>query len=163
MNPNQQQVLRSIFLLQDECFVLAEELKTCLDEERSALIGLKTELIVHTNARKDNLGRQLKYKKKQIWNLVNSQYGLENTEGLEAHIAEPYRSEWLIKKANWLKIWKATSQTCETNQIFLGHSLRNLGLLVDNLKRLFGEQPLYTAKGAKAEAGSSGKVVEARF
>lgn len=163
MDATREQVLRSLFFLQDECFSLATELKACLEEERKALIHLDTQLVVQTNARKENLSRTLAFKRKQMWSLVNAHFGIENTEGLEQFLQEPWMSQWMEKKNNWLKVWNETTRVCETNQMFLRHSLRNLGVLVDHLKRLFGDQPLYTAKGSKADSNQQGKVVEKSF
>ena len=64
MQSTQASLLRSVFTLQDECTVIAKELKKCLEEERSALIRLETATILHTNAKKENLSRLLISKKK---------------------------------------------------------------------------------------------------
>ena len=63
----------------------------------------------------------------------------------------------------WSREWSATRSQGEDNQAFLRHSVRNMNLLMENMKRLLGDAPLYGAKGTSTQASASGKVVEAKY
>lgn len=156
-------VVKTVFELQDDCLALVKALKEILVREKSALIGLDTDTVVETNAKKDFLGNQLKAKKGRMWILLKHQYALEDSEGLEEKLTGEWRAQWLEKKAAWLKHWEETIRLIESNQRFLKHSLKNFDLLADNLKRLLGQQPLYSAKGLRVDSMKLGKMVEAKY
>lgn len=156
-------VVKTVFYLQDECLSIVKELKTVLLSERQALIGLDTQAVVETTAKKDHLGGLLKSKRAYLWRVLKTYYALEDSEGLEEKLREGDRAQWLIRKQEWIKNWDETTKLVEANQRFLKHSLRNFDLLADNLKRLLGEQPLYSAKGQKVDLSSPGKMVEGKY
>jgi len=135
-----------LHLVGEECLRLAAELGACLLEEREALILLQTEKIVQTNFRKEDLGRQLAQQRKVFSGL--------------AHDVGALPEKWTER---WAPAWEMIEFRCRDNQKFIQHSLRNLGLIVDNLKRLFGERPTYTVTGKKSESSSSGKMTEASY
>lgn len=135
-----------LHLVGEECLRLATELKACLQEERTALIELRTETIVQTNFRKEDLGRQLAEQRKLFSAL--------------AHEVGELPEKWTER---WSPAWAGIESQCRENQKFIQHSLRNLGLIVDNLKRLFGERSTYSPTGKKQETTSSGKMTEASY
>ena len=101
----------------EECLRLATDLSACLQEERAALIALNTEKIVQTNFRKEDLGRQLSEQRK-IFSVL-------------AHEVGDLPEDWTER---WSFAWIAIEKGCRENQTFIQHGLRNLGLIVDNLK-----------------------------
>ena len=152
-----------ILLIQDRCIALCHVLKDCFQIEREALIHLKLEGLLETNGRKEDVSRQLVGQKKAMHCLLQNVFGLSDSQGFEDLLTGEQRDAWLMKRAQWLKIWEQTRDWCEANQRFMNHSLRNLSILEENLKRLFGEPTTYSPKGMKIESKTQGKVVEARY
>jgi len=132
--------------LGEECLRLAGELNACLAEEREALIELNIEKIVQTNFRKDDLGRQLAEQRRNFSTLAKALGTLPEN--------------WVER---WSPAWQAMETACKQNQKFISHSLKNLSLIVDNLKRLFGESSTYTPAGKKHDSNTAGKMVEAKY
>ena len=140
------------------------DLQTCLTEERSALISLDIDRIVQSNLRKESLLGKLRRTRREFRTLLRSLAGVESMEGLSPVLeSEENRREWVKLLANWNQQWSDVAKLCETNRKFTLHSLRNLGSLVENLKRLFGENPLYSRSGGKLDSSTQGKVVEAVY
>lgn len=123
---------------------MVKELQECLHEERTALIELKTEIIVQTNFKKEDLGRQLTLRRKEFSQLAKEL----------GTIPENWKERWQPE-------WEKIEVSCKSNQDFIRHSLKNLNLIVDNLKRIFGENPTYSPTGKKVDGSGSGKMVEA--
>ena len=73
------------------------------------------------------------------------------------------RGPWMEETEAFFKSWREVYALCEQNQRFIQHSLKNMGLIVENLKRLFGDNSLYSAAGKRVESQAPGKVVEARY
>lgn len=133
-----------------ECVQLCAELEACLREERTALTALKTEALVQCNFRKETLGIQLKDKRRQLRISVKV-------------LTVEEAAAWAAHEAEWLRRWDSVRRECEFNQKLLQHSLKNLGLIVDNLRRIFGVNRTYSAAGKQVNATTSGSVVEARL
>jgi hypothetical protein len=70
---------------------------------------------------------------------------------------------WVEREAAWQGEWAELRDTVRRNQDFLKVSLKNLSALADNLKRCLGEPSLYSAKGARVEMQTEGKVVAASY
>lgn len=163
MQENDALVVKTIFHLQDDCLLIVKEIKEVLLKERKALIGLDTDAVAETNAKKDHLGGLLRNRKLKLWTLLKHQYEITDTEGLEEKLGEENRKIWLTKKSEWLKNWDETVVLMERNQKFLKHSLKNFDMLVDNLKRLLGDQPLYSAKGQRVDRSAQGRMVQGKY
>ena len=132
--------------LHAQCLRLCAELRECLRQERSCVIRLDMDGILECNVRKEGLGAALQHKRRELKMALQG-------ETLSAELS-----------AAWSQAWAETRRQCEENQAFLKHSVRNMGLLVDNLKRLMGDDtPLYSNKGTPAQAGNTAKVVEAKY
>lgn len=163
MEPNQALVVKTVFQLQDECLALVIQLKEVILKERKALIGLDTETVAETNAKKDFLGGQLRSRRTQQWDILKRYFSLADTDGLENVLEGPDISIWEEKKKQWLSVWNDTKDEIASNQKFLKHSLKNFDQLAENLKRLLGEQPLYSSKGQRVDVSNHGKMVEAKY
>ena len=151
-----------LFNLSDECTSLALALREILAQERAALIGLNTDNILLLVSQKESLMLKLQRKRAELKNFARTQFQIEDLgqwhSGDEAVLAA-----WKLKSEEWNAVWESVRSDCDSNQKFIKHSMRNLGLLVENLKRLFGQHATYSAQGKRIEQNSSGKVVEAKY
>ena len=141
---------------------MAIELKVVLEEERKALISLNTDQILITTSQKEALILKISRKRSEMKHFAKNQYQEADLDILKFNDLA-LQEIWLQKKLIWKLNWEKVQVQCEANQKFIRHSMKNLGLLVDNLKRLFGQHPTYSASGKKVDASISGNVVEARY
>lgn len=144
-----------LFDLSKECVHLCEKLKECFSRERQCLIRFQIGDLSQNNVEKESLLRELRNRRESLKLLVR-----EKARLLEA---EDHQNEWQFHRRAWDTTWQATKILCEDNQRFIRRSLATLGLLVDHLKGLFGEQTLYSKTGAPFRVHSNGRVVEASF
>ncbi len=153
----------NILSLQEDCARLCLELKGCLEREQLALIQLKMEDIVQNNHLKESLLGQLSTKKAVLRRHLKEVFGVEKAEELDSLLPPDMKKAWQESRTRWLKVWESSRDNCERNQKFMRHSLKNMGLLLENLKRLLGENSLYSAKGTRVDLPNHGKVVEASY
>jgi FlgN protein len=149
-----------IFVLSDECITLSQAIRNCLENERQALIEFRTEDLIEANHQKENNLAALARKRIEIKRALEVRFGSLEPEALAT---EAWVQIWNQKKATWLNSWEALRKHAEENQEFLKHSLRNLDRLSENLKRLFGELTLYSAKGTRVDLKHEGNVVRAKY
>jgi hypothetical protein len=95
--------------------------------------------------------------------LVVRQWGNLSDDAIAGRLPDDERAQWESQRSAWLAAWDQVHRTCDQNQRLLKHSLRNLGMLVENFKRLIGEKPTYSAKGMRVDTPFEGKVIEGRF
>lgn len=139
--------------LNDECCRLSDELALCFDEERRCMVEFKTEELQQNNLKKDELIRALTKARAEF-----KAYGKE-----EELLTTPTGR---ALKAKWLSSWERMKTRCESNQAFIGHSLKNLEMISDNLMRLLGQLSLYNNRGNKIDLSvhkPAGKVVEGTY
>ena len=151
-----------LFSLCDECITLAEELKDILLEERVALITLNTEEILILVSKKESGMMKLVRKRAEIKKIARTQFAEEDLQNL-SFSDEALNLEWKQKQTSWLKAWTEVRDVCERNQQFMGHSMKNLDLLVENLKRLFGQHGTYSHRGKRVDQNPEGSVLRGRY
>ncbi len=149
-----------LFHLSDECTQLAQELHKCFDTERVALIQFKTEELLEANRLKEEYLALLIEKREELRYFISQNFQ-EGTP--EPWLAAPELKMWQLKQEEWIQTWDRLRRTCESNQEFLKHSLRNLDLLAENLTRLFGLHSVYSNKGTRVERKPHGNVVEGSY
>jgi hypothetical protein len=149
--------------LQEQCTHMCTELKNCLIDERQACISLKWEELLLATSRKEDILRRLKVSKDALRALVKAHYQVESITEILGKLSEDEKSRWEILSGEWAKTWNQTRNWCDANQKLFAHSQRNLGMLVDHLKALFGEKATYSKSGAKVDLSGPGKVLEARY
>lgn len=147
--------LARLFDLSKECVRLCEQLKECFSRERKSLIGFQIDDLLQNNIEKESLFKEISGKRESLKLLVR-----KKARVLEE---EQHQNEWQSHQRVWDTTWRATQILCEDNQRFIRRSLTTLGLAVDHLKGLFGEQTLYSKTGAPFRVHSNGRVVEASF
>lgn len=144
----------------DACLALFEKIEQLLTAERTALILLKTDDVVCLNQQKETLLKTFNNTKQHIMSTVD-ELVMHLGADWQTHMPEPIK--WQDKKKRFYAQWEKIQHQCDDNQRFMQQSLRNLGQLVDNLKRLMGETPLYSPKGTKVDMATAGKVIEAKY
>lgn len=143
---------------------ISNQLRECLNEERMALISLNMERIVQSNLRKESLLGKIKRTKHSLQLQLKALFEVSKIHDLSEHLdSEADRREWEVLLKNWTQDWNSISALCENNQGFIQHSLKNLGVLVENLKRLFGENTVYSSSGGRKDSTTQGQVVEASY
>ena len=152
--------IQNLFQLNDECVHLADELHKCFDAERSALIQFKTEDLLEANRRKEEYLALLIEKREELRRFVAENFQDANPE---PWLDDPDLRIWSQKQEAWVQSWDRLRKTCESNQEFLKHSLRNLDMLAENLTRLFGLHSVYSNKGTRVERRPHGNVVEGSY
>lgn len=148
-----EKIISQLFSVSDQCVLLATELSQILEKERVGLVSFDIEKITQSTIEKAFLVRQLGVRRKELKRLI----GLENEEVLLAN------ADWQIRLQNWKNEYSSLVLKCESNQQLLKHSLRNMDLLLGNLKSLFGNSSVYDQKGKKQDLSQAGKVIEGRF
>ncbi|MSP19364.1 MAG: hypothetical protein EXR74_07315 [Bdellovibrionales bacterium] len=151
-----------LFSLCDECISLAQELKDILLEERVALITLNTEEILILVSKKESGMMKLVRKRAEIKKIARTQFAEEDLQNL-SFSDEALNLEWSQKQSSWLNAWSEVRDVCERNQKFMGHSMKNLDLLVGNLKRLFGQHATYSHRGKRVDQNPEGSVLRGRY
>lgn len=141
--------------LNDECCRLSDELALCFDEERRFMVEFKTEDLQQNNLHKEELIRALERARAEYRRFLEG-------EGATLHGS----SEERAARAKWLATWERMKIRCLSNQNFIGHSLKNLEMISDNLMRLLGQLSLYNNRGNKIDLSvhkPAGKVVEGTY
>lgn len=147
----------------DESISLCRELQDLLARERLALIHMRGEELSEITMTKEVLVRRIVESRRQLREAGKAWYGIESSAELEARLADAQKPIWNEKQKLWLQTWTDTCKLAESSQLFLQHSQRNLGRLVEHWRRLIGESPLYSAKGHKVDSPSTGRVFEAKY
>ncbi len=150
----------NLFQLSDECVQLANELHKCFDAERSALIHFKTEELLEANRRKEEYLALLIEKREELRRFIAENFQEGNPE---PWLTDADNRTWARKQEEWVQAWERLRRTCESNQEFLKHSLRNLDMLAENLTRLFGLHSVYSNKGTRVDRKPHGNVVEGSY
>lgn len=145
-----------------ECVQLAEKLSHILEQEREALVSFEIEKIMTSTMEKSAILKQLLEKRTGLKKYVHVRFGKPLSE-VSSEIPEESVSEWKDSQAQWSLAWNQLVRKCESNQGFLKHSLKNVDLLLNHLKHLFGDSGIYNQSGKRQDLGSSGKVLEGRF
>jgi len=140
----------------ERCIETCEELLTCFDNERECLVQFRTDDLLANNARKEHLIAQLAQQKFALRQLLAH-------ARRDALLSVEDEQAWSLYQERWLKSWEKLRARCESNQLFMKHSLRNLDMLTDNLRRLMGQQTLYSPKGTHVDVNKAPKVVEGRY
>lgn len=141
--------------LNDECCRLSDELALCFDEERRFMVEFKTEDLQQNNLRKEELIRALEKARVDYRKFM---------EGEGAMLLST--PDERVARAKWLQSWEKMRSGCQANQTFIGHSLKNLEMISDNLMRLLGQLSLYNSRGNKIDLSvhkPAGKVVEGTY
>lgn len=127
-----------IFSLSDACAEQARELTQVLREERRSLIEFRVVDLPAINLRKESLLSSIVRKRKELQGFLRFHFGVETLSALEERIDEPLRSQCRDHHSQWRRVWQDLQEVCASNQRFLKQSVKSLGLLVDNLKKLLG-------------------------
>lgn len=141
---------------------MAEQLLKIVDKERQGLIAFDIEKITTSTIEKTALVNQLKEKREALKRLAHVRFGKSLAE-VESELSAEYLDSWRSQESKWRTTWLVLSKKCESNQELLKHSLKNMDLLLGNLKTLFGKPGVYNQSGKRQDLSSSGKVVEGRF
>jgi len=141
---------------------LAEKILESLDKERTGLISFDIDKITRSTIEKTTLVNQLKEKRESLKRIAVVRYG-KNLSEVETELSDELRETWRALESKWKISWLKLSRQCESNQKLLKHSLRNLDLLLGNLKTLFGNPIVYNQSGKRQDLSTSGKVLEGRF
>jgi len=142
-----------IFSISQECALLANSLCEVLEKERLGLISFDIEKITQSTIEKSFLVKQLVLKRKE-WNrfiVCLDDFSLSDQKALQE------------LQEKWEEVYEKAILKCQANQGLLKHSLKNIDLLLGNLKALFGNPSVYDQTGRKQDLSHSGKVLEGRF
>lgn len=142
-----------IFSISQECALLANSLCEALEKERLGLISFDIEKITQSTIEKSFLVKQLVLKRKE-WNRFVA--CLDGFSSSDQQVVQQLQK-------NWEELYKKLVLRCRANQGLLKHSLKNVDLLLGNLKTLFGNPSVYDQTGRKQDLSLSGKVLEGRF
>lgn len=151
-----------LFALSDETVSLAQSLRDVLVKERAALITLNTDEILLLVTQKESGMMKIVRKRAELKKFVRIQFNQDNLDDLKFS-DEVLQAEWESKKQQWLKVWSELRDVCENNQRFIGHSIKNLDRLVENMKRLLGQHATYSPKGKRVDQNTQGCVVQGRY
>lgn len=141
--------------LNDECCRLSDELALCFDEERRCMVEFKTEELQQNNLRKEELIRSLEKARLDYRKFMEAEGAMLLSTPAER-----------AARVKWLASWERMKFRCQANQAFIGHSLKNLEMISDNLMRLLGQLSLYNNRGNKIDLSvhkPAGKVVEGTY
>ena len=97
-------VVREILDINAECCRIASDLSTCLKEERTALIQLKTEHLVEANFRKEHLCGKLTKRKRELRILLKERYGSEKLSEVILEKSDPFLESAQTWQAEWKNI-----------------------------------------------------------
>ena len=149
--------------LTEECIVLCAELKNILSLERRAVISFKIDDLLQNNAEKERVLAEILGKRQAIRTWVRHQFQLGDTDSVESFLPEESRATWIDAKNRWLAAWDEIQVLNKQNHSLIEHSQKNLGDFTENLKRLFNEKNIYSAKGTSVGKGGPGQVVAAKY
>lgn len=144
--------MQTLLSLLQDCIVLTDQLTHTVIEEKKLLIELKGNDLLQNNLEKENLINLIFEKKQLIEKLQKnmSEKDLENTE-------------YLSLRDIWKEKWSALQKLCMDNKYFISHSLNNLNMFMEHLKKLILNRPTYSSKGVQVGVPQSGKVVEGAY
>jgi hypothetical protein len=145
-----------------ECIELAEQVLKVLEKERQGLIAFDIEKITSSTIEKTALVNQLKEKRESLKRLSQVRFGKSLAE-VESEFSEALMDKWRAQESKWRMSWMHLSKRAQSNQSLLKHSLKNVDLLLGNLKSLFGNPGVYNQSGKRQDLSTSGKVLEGRF
>jgi len=146
----------------EECVQLLEKLSLLLDQEREALVSFNMEQIMTSTVEKAAVVKQLSDKRNQLRKYVQVRFGKPLSD-LSQEFSPEWAALWNESQRKWSKGWNRLVRQCEGNQGFLKHSLKNVDLLLNHLKHLFGDPGIYNQSGKRQDLSSSGKVLEGQF
>lgn len=149
--------------LHEECTRLCAELRECLARERGFLVEFKVEEIPHVTLQKESLMLAVVRKRKELKDYLKHRFGVEKVSLYGERLEAADREGWDAREARWRTEWSQLREAVRSNQDFLKHSLKNLTTLGDNLRRCLGEPSIYSAKGARVDLQTEGKVVAASY
>ena len=152
-----------ILAAQKQCIESCALLIDCLKEERTALISLEMETIIQNNLKKEGLTFGVRRKQEHLLELVRAHYGCDDLNAMLGKISADDANQWKQRMTLWKEQWEEVERLCKRNQSFIQHSLKNLGLIVVNLRRLLGTHSTYSSNGSRVDQAYCGKVVEARY
>lgn len=150
-------------LWSDESVAASAELQELFRRERVALIHLRGEELSEITMAKEVLVRKVTQIRAELKKAALAWYGAENPDALAGLLPPEHKAQWAVKQGAWVKSWDETCKEASRSQLLLEHSQRNLGRLVDHWRRQIGEAPLYSNKGQKVDAPSTGRVFEAKY
>ncbi|NBX77342.1 MAG: hypothetical protein EBQ92_12375 [Proteobacteria bacterium] len=145
-----------------ECVELAEQILKVLEKEREGLIAFDIEKITSSTIEKTALVNQLKEKRESLKRLSQVRFGKSLSE-VESELSNDLVDKWRTQESRWRTSWLKLSTRAQSNQGLLKHSLKNVDLLLGNLKSLFGNPGVYNQSGKRQDLSTSGKVLEGRF
>jgi hypothetical protein len=140
----------------DESVALCRELQELFGRERSALLTFRGDELAEITMCKERAVSRVVALRRKIGESVKAWCDLEN------QLLPEQVPAWQQKQGQWQAEWTQIRKQAERSQFFLKHSQKNLGSLIENWRRLLGESPLYSAKGTKVDASTTGKVFEAK-
>jgi hypothetical protein len=145
-----------------ECTDLAQQVLKVLEKEREGLIAFNIEKITSSTIEKTALVNQLKEKREALKRLSQVRFGKSLSE-VESEFSGDLLNKWRAQESQWRISWMHLSRRAQSNQGLLKHSLKNIDLLLGNLKSLFGNPGVYNQSGKRQDLSTSGKVLEGRF
>jgi hypothetical protein len=158
-----EQAYTYVFDLHEECTRLCAELRACLQRERACLIELKVEEIPHLTLQKESQMLSLVRKRRELKDYLKLRYSVDKVSQFALRLEGPEKELWTEREALWRREWTELRETVRQNNDFLKHSLKNLFLLADNLRRCLGLPALYSAKGTQVSLQNEGKVLAASY
>jgi len=153
---------QTLLSLNQDCIQLAENLIRILEQERDALVSFEMEKIMKSTLEKSAAARQLSEKRNALRKYAQVRFGKKLSE-IQTALPEEELPAWNESQKQWMRVWDDLNRKCQGNQGFLKHSLKNVDLLLSNLKHLFGDPGIYNNAGKRQDLMSSGKVLEGRF
>lgn len=135
----------------EECIVVTDTLILKINEERAFLVSWNTEQLFQNNQEKEDL----------INDILERRAKIEAAIKLDGELAST--PEFIKAKKIWSEKWNTLRALCIDNKFFIQHSLDNVNLFVENLKKLMTNHKLYTSKGTAAVTQQAGKVVEGTY
>ena len=157
MNESFDELLR----LNSESVSVCESLVQTLQDERISLIALDTAKLSEVILMKEHLVHRLDQTRAKIFKLITDKFSSHTQEDFEVALSSEQKAQWREARTAWLEAWEKMAVLAHQNQMFLKHSVKNLGRLADHMKHLLGEAPRYSSKGDKVEGISEGKMLEA--
>jgi hypothetical protein len=145
-----------------ECISLAQQLLEAIEKERLGLVSFDMGLITSSTAQKTSLMNRLKEKREALRKLATVRYG-KPLDQIQEELPTELSNQWKEDLMKWRRLWEELSRRSQANQGLLKHSLKNLDLLLGNLKQLLGRPGIYNQTGKRQDLTGSGKVLEGRF
>jgi hypothetical protein len=144
--------MQTLISLLEECILLTEQLIHTVRDEKKFLIELKSDELLQNNLEKENI-INLIFEKRQFIEKMQK-------NASEKDLNHP---EYLALRDVWKDKWTTLQNICMDNRYFISHSLNNLNMFMDHLKKLILNRPTYSAKGVQVGVPQSGKVVEGAY